>query len=133
MANNKVTKKEMFNAIKDVLANVEVEGAITKDMMVEALSHEVELLEKKALNKKATKNQEENVGIKAEILNTLSEVGITVTELMEKSEVLGGYQNQKITALLKQLKDEGKVVKTYDKKKAYFSLPVEEPSEEVDA
>ena len=116
----KLTKKDRFNqllAVAEVVDNKE---------LVEFINHEIELLNKKASNKKATKNQEENVGIKAEILNTLTEVGVTVTELMTKSEVLGSYQNQKITALLKQLKDEGKVVKTYDKKKAYFALPSEE-------
>ena len=115
----KITKKDRFNQLKAV-----PEVAMNEEL-VAFLDHEIELLDKKSANKKATKNQEENMGIKAEILNNLSEVGVTVTELMAKSEVLGEYQNQKITALLKQLKDEGKVVKTYDKKKAYFALPSE--------
>ena len=112
----KLTKKENFEMIKAV-----PEVAANEDL-VAFIDHEIELLDKKSANKKATKTQEQNVGIKAEILNTLSEVGVTVTELLAKSEVLGAYQNQKISALLKQLIDEGKVVKTYDKKKAYFAL-----------
>ena len=123
---NKVTKKDRFNQL------LAIEEVKNNEGLVEFINHEIELLDKKASNKKATKNQEENVGIKAEILNTLSEVGVTVTDLMAKSEVLGQYQNQKITALLKQLKDEGKVVKTYDKKKAYFALPSEEVEEVED-
>ena len=123
---NKLTKKDRFNQL------LAIEEVKNNEGLVEFINHEIELLDKKASNKKATKNQEENVGIKAEILNTLSEVGVTVTELMAKSEVLGQYQNQKITALLKQLKDEGKVVKTYDKKKAYFALPSEEVEEVED-
>lgn len=46
---------------------------------------------------------------------------ITVTELL-KDERLEGFTNQKISALLRQLKDEDKVVKTMEKKKAYFAV-----------
>lgn len=128
---NKITKKEMFNAIKAVLQreDVEVDGAIAKSDMVDALDHEVELLEKKALNKKATKNQEENEVLKDEILNVLTDVGATITDIQAKSDVLAPLKNQKISALLRQLKKSGKVVKTYDKKKAYFALASDEVEE----
>lgn len=128
---NKITKKEMFNAIKAVLQreDVEVNGAIAKSDMVDALDHEVDLLEKKALNKKATKNQEQNEVLKDEILNVLTDVGATITDIQAKSDVLASLNNQKITALLRQLKENGKVVKTYDKKKAYFALASDEVEE----
>lgn len=128
---NKITKKEMFNAIKAVLQreDVEIDGAIAKSDMVDALDHEVELLEKKALNKKATKNQEQNEVLKDEILNVLTDVGATITDIQAKSDVLAPLNNQKITALLRQLKERGKVVKTYDKKKAYFALASDEVEE----
>lgn len=60
---NKITKKEMFTMIKaQVKDNAE---------MVAFIDHEIELLDKKASNKKATKTQEANIGIKATILAVL--------------------------------------------------------------
>lgn len=115
---NKITKVEMFEAIKAV------EAVAVNEEMVKFIDHEIELLNKKSANKKATKTQEENVGFKAEIKRVLEEAegGMTVTEIQAKSEVLGGLSNQRVSALLRQLKDEGVVDKTIDKKKSYFSL-----------
>ena len=117
---NKITKREVINqmlAVEDISAN-----AVFKAY----LENELALLDKKAANKKATKNQEENVGIKEEILANLTEVGVTVSELQTKSEMLSALSNQRVSALLRQLIEDGKVVKTMDKKKAYFALPTEE-------
>ena len=115
----KVTKAQMFAMIK------EVEGVKENDAMVAFIDHELELLAKKAGSKKPTKTQEENEVIKAEILNVLDENGMTVTEVQSKSDVLGSLSNQRVSALLRQLIADGKVVKNVDKKKSYFSLVVE--------
>ena len=112
----KVTKKEMFEMLKGVA------GVAENADMVAFIDHEIELLNKKSANKKATKTQEENVGIKAEILENLTETGVTVSELQAKSETLSALSNQRVSALLRQLIEDGKVVKTVDKKKSYFSL-----------
>ena len=116
----KVTKAEMFAMIK------EVEGVKENQAMVDFIDHELELLAKKSANKKPTKTQEENEGIKAEILGVLTNEGMTVTEIQSKSETLGGLSNQRVSALLRQLVDAEKVVKVVDKKKSYFSLAVAE-------
>ena len=113
---NKITKVEMFQMIKAV------EGVKVNQDMVDFIDHEIELLQKKASSKKATKTQEENVGIKQEILSTLTFEGATVTDIQSKSAVLAGLSNQRVSALLRQLIDEGKVVKSTDKKRSYFAL-----------
>lgn len=118
---NKVTKKENFKAIIEVLAN---QG---KTDLVEVMQHEIELIEKKALNAKMTKNQEANQDIKALMLQALEEVGVpvSITELLAESPELvkaTNGSNQKVSALMTQLKNEGKVVRTQDKKKALFSI-----------
>lgn len=113
---NKITKREVINAM---LAE---EVIITNDTYKAYLEHELELLDKKAANKKPSKTQEENVEIKAEIVSVLSEEKTTVSELMTKSDTLKGLSNQKISALLRQLVEEGKAVKTIDKKKSYFAI-----------
>ena len=112
---NKITKKEMFTMIKaQVKDNAE---------MVAFIDHEIELLEKKASNKKATKTQEANIGIKSTILAVLEGgKSMTVTEMQGASAELGELSNQKVSALVRQLVEAGKVVKTIDKKVSRFSL-----------
>lgn len=112
---NKITKKEMFTMIKaQVKDNAE---------MVAFIDHEIELLDKKASNKKATKTQEANIGIKSTILAVLEGgKSMTVTEMQGASAELGELSNQKVSALVRQLVEAGKVVKTIDKKVSRFSL-----------
>ena len=112
---NKITKKEMFTMIKtQVRDNAE---------MVAFIDHEIELLDKKASNKKATKTQEANVGIKSTILAVLEGgKSMTVTEMQGASAELGELSNQKVSALVRQLVEAGEVVKTIDKKVSRFSL-----------
>lgn len=112
---NKITKKEMFTMIKaQVKDNAE---------MVAFIDHEIELLDKKASNKKATKTQEANVGIKSTILAVLGGgKSMTVTEMQGASTELSELSNQKVSALVRQLVESGEVVKTIDKKISRFSL-----------
>ena len=112
---NKITKMEMFTMIKaQVKDNAE---------MVAFIDHEIELLDKKASNKKATKTQEANIGIKSTILAVLEGgKSMTVTEMQGASTELGELSNQKVSALVRQLVEVGKVVKTIDKKVSRFSL-----------
>ena len=112
---NKITKKEMFTMMK-----VQVKESAE---MVAFIDHEIELLDKKASNKKATKTQEANIGIKSTILAVLEGAKpMTVTEMQGASAELGELSNQKVSALVRQLVEAGKVVKTIDKKVSRFSL-----------
>lgn len=121
---NKITKKEMFTMIKaQVKDNAE---------MVAFIDHEIELLKKKASNKKATKTQGANVGIKSTILAVLEGgKSMTVTEMQGASAELGELSNQKVSALVRQLVESGEVVKTIDKKVSRFSLADEGEGEEA--
>ena len=114
---NKITKREVI-------------GMMMKEEVVKAnptyvayLENELALLNKKAQNKKATKTQEQNVGIKATILEVLATIGSgTVTEIQNGNAELSALSNQKVSALVRQLVEAGKVMKTVDKKKSIFSL-----------
>lgn len=121
---NKITKKEMFTMIKaQVKDNAE---------MVAFIDHEIELLNKKASNKKATKTQEANVGIKSTILAVLEGgKSMTVTEMQGASAELSELSNQKVSALVRQLVESGEVVKTIDKKVSHFSLADADEGEEA--
>ena len=114
---NKITKKEVINAM---LADVAINGNAT---YVAYLENELSLIEKKAANKKSTKTQEENKGIKSVILNTLASIGSgTITDIQNANSDLAELSNQKVSALVRQLVATGEVVKTTDKKKSIFSL-----------
>ena len=52
--------------------------------------------------------------------------GMTVSEMQKASEMLAGYSNQKISAILRKMVDSGTIVKTVDKKKSYFSIATDE-------
>ena len=121
MANSKMTKKDWFAIIR---AMVEGSGNEREDEILAFIDHEVELLEKKSSKSGQTKTQKENVEVVAKIENALREVGkaVTITELQTASEEMSAYSNQKLSALLKQMVSKGTVVRTEDKKKAYFSL-----------
>ena len=114
---NKITKREVI-------------GMMMKEEVVKAnptyvayLENELALLNKKAQNKKATKTQEQNVGIKATILEVLATIGSgTVTEIQNGNAELSALSNQKVSALVRQLVESGEVVRTTDKKKSIFSL-----------
>ena len=119
----KMTKKEMFAMVMEVVANSTVDN---KAEMENFIAHEIELLEKKSSKSGQTKTQKENEVLKAEILEEMEKVGIpiTVSEFQNVSEKFPPikFSNQKISAMLNQLAKDGKLVKTIDKKKSYFAL-----------
>ena len=102
--------------------------------LVAFIEHEVELLTKKnSRSGKPTKTQVENEAIKTQIVSILERVGkpMTVTQLLAESE-LADLSNQKVSALLTQLRKTGEVVRTIEKKVAFYSLADEvENTEEM--
>ena len=81
--------------------------------------------EKKSSNKKPTATQEKNVGYKAQIVEVLTEADKPMN-IQEIQTACGGdfadFNTSKMSALLTQLRDAGTVVRSYDKKKAYFAI-----------
>lgn len=75
-----------------------------------------------ASSSKPTKTQIANEGVKAEILEALAHVSepLTVSEII--ALMPNEYTNQKISALLRQLREAGKVEKFVDKKVSRFAL-----------
>lgn len=115
MTNKKMTKREMFEQIK---ANYQL-----TDAEVAFIDHELELLAKKnASEKKPTAQQVANEGLKSTIIEVLTDNGglMTVTDVQKSCEELSALSNQRVSALLRQLKDDGKVERVEDKRKAYF-------------
>ena len=123
MNNKKVTKKEMFGRLIEI-----VEGANVQDVetIVEFLNHEIELVSKKRNGQ--TKVQKANEGLIEIIYNAIAEAGkpVTVTEIYEMVKSDEITSPQKVSALVKKLVDAERVVRTEEKKKAYFSVAIAE-------
>lgn len=113
----KMTKREKF----EMLANIAEVKA--NPMLMEFIAHELELLAKKNTSeKKPTAQQVANEGIKQTIIDVLTENGglMTITDIQKASADLADLSNQKLSALVRQLKDAGLVEKIEDKRKSYF-------------
>lgn len=109
----KMTKVEMLGAIKNVVAdNAE---------MVAFLDHEIELLGRRNAkgSRGLTKTQKENQEIKARIVDFLGDgEAHTATEIAHGVDI----SQNKATALLTQLKNDGAIVREVVKKVAFFKL-----------
>jgi lipoate-protein ligase A len=115
---NKMTQKQYFEQI------IEVVKEAGRDDLVKFAEERIKYLEEKSANRKPTANQQENVEFKEVIKAVLegNEKGLTVSEIMTADEKLVGLTNQRVTALLTQLVKAEEVVRTVDKKKAYYTL-----------
>ena len=125
----KMTKKEMFTQIIAMAKGEKVE--ILAEEIVAFAEHEIELLAKKSSTSTKTKTQKENEVFVEQVYEALMEVGkpVTVTELMGASEKTACFSNQKLSALLKKLKDSGRIDKKVEGKKTYFFVITEEMGE----
>ena len=115
MAEKKITKREMYARIL---------GKLTDENEKAFIEHEMELLAKKnaAKSTKPTATQVANAGVKEEILGVMESGKMyTVSELMKAVPSLNDTSNQKASALIRQLKDEGLVNRVEEKGRAYFS------------
>ena len=119
----KLTKKDYFKMVASVIENSNVEN---KAELQSFIAHEVELLDKKAQAKSTaeTAKQKESNELMQVIYEVLADNGnaMTITEIQAEDTRLAELSNQRISALLKKLKDDEKIVRTELKKKAYFKV-----------
>ena len=88
------------------------------------------IAKKNSAERKPTATQKANEGYKEAILAYM-EVGkkYTITELMKGVVELADLSNQRVSALVRQLKEDGLVLREEEKRKAYFSKKVVEEVE----
>ena len=117
MTNKMTYVKALEIAIKAVEDNKEVAEKL------EALKESIS--KKNSAERKPTATQKANEGYKEAILSFM-EVGkkYTISELMKEVVELADLSNQRVSALVRQLKDSGLVERTEEKRKAYFSKKV---------
>lgn len=110
----KMTIVEMYDAIM-----AKAQGVLSKEE-IEFLQSRADLVAKKNATRKPTKAQEANEGLKAKILEFMCEdLPYTISDIQKG---VGIETNQKTSALVRQLKESGLVVRTESKGKAYFTL-----------
>lgn len=127
MTNAKLTKKDKFEMILGLVSD--------NATLVEFVKNEIELLDKKKASgsKKAQANKDANAKLATELYNALVELDkpVTISEFQKESTSgVAILSNQKISSLLRTLIADGLVVRTEEKKKAYFSA-IEKEVEEV--
>lgn len=121
--NKKPTIVENF---KDIIAVLEANGLLTEDRKA-FLEKRIEVTEKKNASKggekKLSKEQIANEEIKSNILDEMEKgKSYTISDMLKSLTCCEMLSQNKVNALVKQLKDEGKVIRTEAKGKAYFTL-----------
>ena len=110
-------KMTNVKALAYVLENYE----LTTEVKEKLEKMKIQFEKKNSAEKKPTATQIANEGIKNVILETLSEKSMTITEMQKSNSELAELSNQKISALLKQMTENGSVKREEIKRKAYFS------------
>ena len=114
----KRTKKVVFTEM------LEIEEIKSNPEYKELIEKTIAQIDKKNSYKGETKLQKENnatMELIKEVLATIN-TKVRIGELQEANENLKVLSNQKMSALLKKLVDNNEVIKTIDKKVAYFEL-----------
>ena len=83
------------------------------------------IAKKNSAERKPTATQKANMAYKGAILAFMEDgKKYTISELMKEVVELADLSNQRVSALVRQLKDDGLVERTEEKRKAYFSKKV---------
>ena len=112
------TQKDMFNEI------IALAKANDREDIVAFAEGRIEALAKKSnkVNTKKTAEVDANVALVLEALEA-TDGNLTVSELVKvATNEVANWSGQKVSAYLKKLVDNGKVVKTTDKKVSRFSI-----------
>lgn len=137
MEKNKVTRREMFVRISDFIASVESEEEgfqQRQDEMIDFINHQIEMLDNRKKSgadgeKKLSKEQEQNLVFSEHIWEQMeAERSYSTSDLMKELPVVGEFlettgkemSTQKMSSLMKLLVDDGRVIKTTEKRKVSY-------------
>ena len=107
-------------ALAFVLANCEIPADVKEKL--ENIKASID--KKNSAERKPTATQTENVGFKSAIVDYLGtcDKAQTIGDIMKGCAEVSELTNQRVSAIVRQLKDDGIVVREEIKRKAYFSL-----------
>ena len=90
-----------------------------------------QFVKKNSAERKPTATQSENANLKVAILGGMATgKAYTITDLMKCIPELSDLSNQRVSAIVRQLKDEGSVTREEIKRKAYFTKATDEVEDE---
>jgi hypothetical protein len=106
---------------------------IPSDVREKLVNIKASIDKKNSAERKPTATQTENIGLKSAILvGMASGKAYTIGDLMKEIPALADLTNQRVSALVRQLKDEGLVTREEIKRKAYFTKVEVETETEVE-
>ena len=106
---------------------------IPSDVREKLVNIKASIDKKNSAERKPTATQTENVGLKSAILEGMeSGKAYTIGDLMKAIPELADLTNQRVSALVRQLKDDGLVTREEIKRKAYFTKVEVETEAEVE-
>lgn len=117
----------MTALMNDANAEFRIAGTdvtFSKQEAMDKLAKMMEQLDKKAsAEKKPTKTQMENGELAEHLFDELLAHGgkMTVSEMLAQFDCVKGMSNQKVSAIVRKLKDAGRVVKDVEGRKSLFS------------
>ena len=105
---------------------IAMESVKDKTEVVEKLEAlKASIVKKNSAERKPTATQKANMAYKGAILDFMEDgKKYTISELMKEVVELADLSNQRVSALVRQLKDDGLVERTEEKRKAYFSKKI---------
>ena len=118
MATTKTTQRDYFNAIKAMLNGEEI--TFSNEELIEFIDGRLAVLDKKSANRKTKVNEADEALKDATMAVLANGEKMTVSAIMQADDTLGAESNQKISAILRKLIAEDKVVREKDKKTTLF-------------
>lgn len=109
----------------EILQSIKADHNLNDEQLA-FVEKEIESLAKKAnAPRKPTANQTENETTKNKIVGEMNAgVQYSTNDIMTNFASVGGMSRQKVVALISQLVVENRLVRTENKRKVYFSLPL---------
>lgn len=123
----KRTNKEMYVALLAIVANAEMSETDRTDM-TDFINSRIEQIDKKAstISKAEREKAEKNAEIARLIIEGLGTVGkpVKVSDLIKGYDLLNGYSTQKLTPIMKNLVDNGKIEVAKVKRENLYSIKI---------
>lgn len=117
-----MTKKEWYEELISMVEEMNISDSKRKDA-TKFLTHELDLLNRKSSKTTPTKKQRENTELKDAIVEVLSSYSDPVSFAdFKTNSALPPMSDQKLSALLRQLVTEMKVIRTEEKRHPFYSI-----------
>ena len=102
--------------------NFAIENLTDADVVAKLTTLRDQTAKRNSGERKPTKTQVANEGLKAVVLSVLTDEPATVSDIMARSAELTALSNQKVSALVNALVRDGKALKVADGRKSTFCI-----------